>query len=54
MNSCMVKHATLMMQDEAREEWFASMEARRAERREAEKKQEEAAEFNKEWWRRDE
>lgn len=53
MNSCMLKHATLKMQDEAREEWFANMDARRKKREEIEKNVLEVEAYNKEWWKRD-
>ena len=53
MNNCMLQYATLKMQDEAREEWFAGMEARRRERQEKEEAKAEAQAFNREWWKRD-
>ena len=53
MNGCMVQHATQRMQDEAREEWFASMEARKREREETQKQRTVAEEFNRQWWKKD-
>ena len=53
MNGCMVQHATQRMRDEAREQWFANMEARKKDREEQEKKRIMAEEFNREWWKRD-
>ena len=53
MTSCMGKHATQDMQDQAREEWFATADLRRREREETERRKVEAQAFNAEWWKRD-
>ena len=54
MNGCMIQHANVEEQDRAREEWFATREARRREREEKEKKRIEQEKFHREWWGLDE
>ncbi|KZF22030.1 hypothetical protein L228DRAFT_268530 [Xylona heveae TC161] len=50
MNSCMIAHATREMEDEAREEWFATRIQRQRAREEKEKKRIEQEKFHREWW----
>ena len=53
MNTCMNQYATREEQDAAREEWFATMDARRDERQAKEKKRVEDEKFWKDWWDKD-
>lgn len=46
----MNQYATREEQDAAREEWFATMDARREERMAKEKKRVEDEKFWKDWW----
>ena len=50
MNSCMVQYASQKEQDAAREEWFDTMNLRRLEMEEKQRRKAEAERFFKEWW----
>ena len=50
MNSCMIQYATRDEKDAAREEWFATMDQRAAERKKKEEKRKEQEKFHNEWW----
>ncbi|OQO11811.1 hypothetical protein B0A48_03538 [Cryoendolithus antarcticus] len=53
MNKCMNLYATREEQDAAREEWFSSMDKRREEREEKERKRIRDEVFWKDWWDKD-
>jgi COX assembly protein 1 len=53
MNVCMLRHATQQEHDDAREEWFNTIEDRKREREEKERKRVEDERFWKEWWAKD-
>ena len=54
MNSCMIAHAGPKEEDLAREEYFAGVEQRMAEKAERERKAAEVEQFRREWWDLDE
>ncbi|KJX99129.1 hypothetical protein TI39_contig372g00013 [Zymoseptoria brevis] len=53
MNACMLQHATQAEHDAAREEWFNTIEERKGQREEKERKRAEDEKFWKEWWRKE-
>lgn len=49
----MLQHATQAEHDAAREEWFNTIEERKGQREEKERKRAEDEKFWKEWWRKE-
>lgn len=53
MNTCMMKYANQAEHDAAREEWFATIDQRKAEREKKEEKRKIDEKFWREWWDKD-